>query len=51
MEKVDHNDLEGFIDALKTSINNIAVEPISIEHRKIWWESDLENQKARGADF
>jgi hypothetical protein len=34
LEKVDHNDLEGFIDALKTSINNIAVEPISIEHKK-----------------
>jgi len=34
LEKVDRNDLEGFIGALKTAINDIAVEPISIEHRK-----------------
>jgi len=43
LDKVDRNDLEGFIEALKKAINDIAVEPISIEHRndlvgKATWE-------------
>jgi hypothetical protein len=43
LDKVDRNDLEGFIEALKKAINDIAVEPISIEHRndlvgKASWE-------------
>jgi len=34
LERVDHRDLEGFIDALETAYNSIAVEPISIKHEK-----------------
>jgi hypothetical protein len=34
LERVDHHDLEDFIDALETAYNSIAVEPISIKHEK-----------------
>jgi hypothetical protein len=34
LERVDRNDLEGFIDAVEIAYNNIAVEPISIEHER-----------------
>ena len=34
MERVDRNDLEDFIDAVEKAYNNIAVEPISINHEK-----------------
>jgi len=34
IKKVGHNKIEGFIEALKNHINSIAVEPISIEHKK-----------------
>jgi hypothetical protein len=34
LENVDHDDLEGFIDALETAYNRIAVEPISIKHNR-----------------
>ena len=34
LERVDHHDLEGFIDALAIAYNNMAVEPISIKHEK-----------------
>jgi hypothetical protein len=34
LERVDHHDLEAFIDALAIAYNIIAVEPISIKHEK-----------------
>ena len=34
LERVDRNDLEGFIDAVEIAYNSIAVEPISIKHEK-----------------
>jgi hypothetical protein len=34
LERVDRQDLEGFIDALEIEYNGIAVEPISIKHEK-----------------
>jgi hypothetical protein len=34
LERVDHHDLEGFIDAIEVAYNSIAVEPISIKHEK-----------------
>jgi hypothetical protein len=34
LERVDRIDLEGFIDAVEIAYNNIAVEPISIEHER-----------------
>ena len=34
LERVDRNDLEGFLDALEIAYNSIAVEPISIKHEK-----------------
>jgi len=34
LERVDHRDLEGFIDALETAYDSIAVEPISIKREK-----------------
>jgi hypothetical protein len=34
LEKVDHDDLEGFIDAFEIAYNRIAVEPISIKHNR-----------------
>jgi hypothetical protein len=34
LEKVDHDDLVGFIDALENAYNSIAVEPISIKHER-----------------
>jgi hypothetical protein len=34
LERVDHRDLEGFMDALENAYNSIAVEPISIKHEK-----------------
>lgn len=45
LEKVDHDDLKGFIDALEIAYNSIAVEPISIKHErdllgKEIWEFD-----------
>jgi hypothetical protein len=43
LERVGRNDLEGFIDALETAYNSIAVEPISMKHEgdllgKATWE-------------
>jgi hypothetical protein len=45
LERVDHRDLEGFMDALENAYNSIAVEPISIKHEKdllgkATWESN-----------
>jgi len=45
LEKVDKDDLLGFLDALETAYNRIAVEPISIKHNrdligKETWEFD-----------
>jgi hypothetical protein len=45
LERVDRNDLEGFIDALEIEYNSIAVEPISIKHErdlvgKATWQFD-----------
>lgn len=34
LENVDHDELQGFIDALEISYNRIAVEPISIKHNR-----------------
>jgi hypothetical protein len=34
LEKVDKDDLEGFIEALEIAYNRIAVEPISIKHSR-----------------
>jgi hypothetical protein len=34
LERVDHRDLEGFMDALENAYNSIAVEPISIKHER-----------------
>jgi len=34
LERVDRDDLEGFIDALEIAYNSIAVEPISIKHER-----------------
>jgi hypothetical protein len=34
LEKVNHHNLESFIDALEVAYNSIAVEPISIKHEK-----------------
>ncbi len=34
LERVARRDIEGFIDALETAYNSIAVEPISIKHEK-----------------
>jgi hypothetical protein len=34
LEKVNREELEGFIDVLETAYNSIAVEPISIKHEK-----------------
>lgn len=34
LEKVNRHELEGFIDALETAYNSIAVEPISIKHER-----------------
>lgn len=43
LDKVDRDDLEGFMDALETAYNRIAIEPISIKHEidmlgKATWE-------------
>jgi hypothetical protein len=45
LEKVDHDDMKGFIDVLEIAYNSIAVEPISIKHErdligKEAWEFD-----------
>ena len=45
LERVDRQNLEGFIDALEIEYNGIAVEPISIKHEKdlvgiATWEFD-----------
>jgi hypothetical protein len=45
LERVDRNDLEGFLDAVEITYNSIAVEPISIKHDrglvgKATWEFD-----------
>jgi len=34
LERVDRNDLEGFIDALEIAYNSVAVEPILIKHER-----------------
>jgi hypothetical protein len=34
LEKVNHDDMVGFIDAFEIVYNGIAVEPISIKHNK-----------------
>jgi Bacterial PH domain len=45
LERVDRNDLEGFLDAVEIAYNSIAVEPISMRHErdlvgKATWEFD-----------
>jgi hypothetical protein len=50
LEKVDHDDMKGFIKLLEIAYNSIAVEPISIKHEKDLlgkekWEFDKPAEK------